>query len=121
MTEIWKDIVGYENYQISNLGNVKNKTLDIILKPRTEKDGYLRVNLRSAGKMKDGRIHRLVATHFIPNTENKKTVNHKNRNIKDNSVANLEWLTHREQMLHYHKTKNTLRIIWKYQKKVVTS
>jgi len=49
-------------------------------------------------------IHRLAAKAFIPNLENKPTVNHKNHNTHhnthDNNVTNLEWSTYSEQNLH---------------------
>ena len=45
-------------------------------------------------------VHRLIASTFIENTENKRTVNHKNGNKTDNSVHNLEWATDSEQHLH---------------------
>ena len=118
MKEIWKDIKGYEGYyQVSNLGNVKSLDRKLWngfvfhevkgkpMKVRTEKDGYLRCNLSKNGKMKDGRIHRLVAEAFIPNPKNKPTVNHYNTDVTDNSVTNLEWATHKEQIEHYHKVK----------------
>jgi hypothetical protein len=121
MTEIWKDIKGYEGYyQVSNLGNVKSLDRKLwngfvfhevkgkVMKVRTEKDGYLRCNLSKNGKMKDGRIHRLVAEAFIPNPKNKPTVNHNNTDVTDNSVTNLEWATHKEQVEHYNKIKNSL-------------
>ena len=45
-------------------------------------------------------VHRIVATAWIDNPENKKFVNHKNGNKQDNSVKNLEWVTQSENELH---------------------
>ena len=98
-----KDIPGYEGiYGISNCGVVisyggkSNHKDAIILKPNFDKDGYKRVSL-SHNKVKAFyRVCRLVAISFIPNPENKEYVNHKDE-VKDNdSVDNLEWMTHFE-------------------------
>jgi hypothetical protein len=48
-------------------------------------------------------FHRCIAKAFIPNPENKKTVNHINGNKQDNSLGNLEWATHKEQILHSYQ------------------
>ena len=95
MEEIWKDIQGYPNYQVSNLGNVKSfhKGKEKILKPDKNEGGYLYVNLYKEGKQKRFRVHRLVATAFLDNPNNYPEVNHKNEIKTDNRVDNLEWCT----------------------------
>ena len=55
--------------------------------------GYLRVKIH--GKLY--LVHRIVAETFIPNPENKPTVDHLNRDRGDNSVKNLKWATYEEQ------------------------
>ena len=57
-----------------------------ILKPATKSRGYMYVQLSKNGKISPKHVHRLVAEAFIPNPENKPTVNHKNGNKADNSV-----------------------------------
>lgn len=103
--ELWKTINEYEDYQISNLGNVKmtanNATRkERLLKPVKHPRGYLRVALYKNKKPYFFSVHRLVAINFINNPENKKTVNHINGDKTNNKVENLEWLTYRENMNH---------------------
>lgn len=103
--EFWKDVKGYESlYQISNLGNVKslkrNTTYERILKQRKNKDGYFYVKLCKEGNITTKKIHRLVAENFIPNPENKYSVNHINGIKNDNRLENLEWATASEQANH---------------------
>lgn len=101
MTEIWKDIEGYENlYQVSNLGRVKslgngnarnpNFQKERIMKARDNK-GYLQVGLSKDGKKKRYQIHRLVAIAFIQNPNNLPQVNHISEDKTNNRVDNLEW------------------------------
>ena len=114
--EIWKNILGYENkYIISNLGRVKRLKHVIIdkidrkrtlttkmLNPYKTKRGYKHIDL--SGNTFE--VHRLVALHFLDNPYNKKYVNHKDGDKLNNNVNNLEWCTQRENICHYHNSKN---------------
>ena len=93
--EIWRNIDGYDKYQISNTGRVKslNNRKPKILNPTKNSHGYLLVSLSKRGKRKSCKVHRLVAMAFIPNYENKPAVNHKDENKENNNVSNLEWCT----------------------------
>lgn len=102
MKEIWKVIEGFEDYEISNTGKVKSHKhgREKILKERISHDGYVWYNLCKNGKQHTKRANRLVADAFIPNPENKPTVNHIDGNKLNNSSDNLEWATREEQMQH---------------------
>lgn len=94
MTEIWKNVVGYEGlYQVSSIGRVKNTKKNKLLKQRFRGKGYLAVSLNKNGCFKDYYVHRLVAEAFIPNLDNLPQVNHKSEVKTDNRVDNLEWCT----------------------------
>lgn len=102
MTEEWRAIPEYEQYEVSTLGNVRNKnTPDRFLKPFYVKDGYaqVRLSLGARDKYKVIAVHRLVALAWLDNPDNKSNVNHKNRDKHDNRVQNLEWSTPSEQSI----------------------
>lgn len=122
MTEIWKDIPGYEGlYQVSNLGRVKSLerlvnngvadyTIAERIKTPSEKinkgrdNGYLALALYKNNKSKNFYVHRLVAEAFVPNPQRKETVNHINGDKHDNRAQNLEWSTYKENNLHAYVT-----------------
>ena len=95
MKEIWKSSI-VENYEISNLGRVRNKKTKRIISIEHEEKGYCRLSIRVNGVKKHYAIHRLVAIAFIPNPENKPQVDHIDGNNKNNSVKNLRWVTNKE-------------------------
>ena len=107
--EQWRPIIITKNgvtydytgrYEVSSLGNIKSLTYGgtagkpKLLQQRTSKKGYVRVRLCG----QDFLVHRLVAEVFIPNPEGKPYVNHKDENPSNNSVDNLEWVTHKENI-----------------------
>lgn len=117
--EVWKDIPQYEgHYQISNYGRVKSLKRTIvdsrgisktvngkILVAQVKDNGYLQVSLWRNNKGKMEYVHRLVAMAFIPNPENKPTVNHKDLDVQNNYVDNLEWATYSENNAYGDRLK----------------
>ena len=93
--EVWLEIPDCQGYYVSNLGRIKSPNK--ILKPSPDSKGYARVGIKG----KTRRCHRIVAELFLPNPENKPEVNHKNGDKMDFSVANLEWLTTKENREHF--------------------
>ena len=100
MLELWKPIAGYEGlYEVSSLGNIASlnyagkKGIRKNMVPGADKDGYLQVALSKNGKVVWRKVHRLVAKAFIDNPDNLPQINHKDENVKNNTVDNLEWCT----------------------------
>lgn len=109
MREIFEDLAGYEeSYQISDQGRIFTKRRlngnQIIygreLRPTITEDGYLKVGLTRNGETKKFYVHRLVALHFLENSENLPQVNHKDGNKFNNNVSNLEWCTKQVNLEH---------------------
>ena len=108
MSEVWKDVVGFEEYfMVSNTGKVWSKRTNKELKQCKIKSGYLTITTRIGGRSGKAyclKVHKLVAEAFIPNPEGKPYVNHKNLDKTDNNLTNLEWVTASENAAHYYSS-----------------
>ena len=92
------EIIGFPNYLIYPDGRVWSRYKGgRWMKYGRDKDGYLQIGLYGGEKPVIRKIHRLIAIHYIPNPENKPTVDHINRIKTDNRIENLRWATTTEQ------------------------
>ena len=102
---------GYEGfYLIDREGNIFGVKRKKYMKSRLNRKGYtiiclskMSLTIRGQHRQKTHTVHRLVANQFIPNPENKGTINHKNGIKTDNRVENLEWATQKENNIHAFK------------------
>jgi hypothetical protein len=98
--EIFKDVPGYDKYQVSNLGRVKSFKLngEKILKPVIGRNGYFLVKLYNEEKVKLIKVHQLVAMAFLNHEPcgHKIVVDHKNNDKLNNRLENLQLISQRE-------------------------
>jgi hypothetical protein len=116
--EEWKQIDGYVDYQVSSLGRVRSLKFgkQRILAPRKNTDGYFCIVTCMNGRQTSHRIHRLVASVFISNPENLPQVDHIDRDITNNSIENLRWVTPSQNCFNTHRHHRELYgIYWKPQ------
>lgn len=124
--ETYKDIPGYEGYyQVSNIGNVRSishytrnninggqrYTKGRVLAQYKMPNGYMQVSLSKNEKREKQYVHRLVANTFINNENNKTDVNHIDGDKNNNTVENLEWVSHKDNQIHMVKNRMTLKAI----------
>ena len=122
MCEVWKSILGYENYEVSNMGNVRS--LDRYITRAIAKGGGLQkckgrllkwvisthkyprasVQLSKKGHSKRYSVHGLVMIAFVGNPPPDNEINHKNGKALDNKLSNLEYCTHKENAIHAYKS-----------------
>lgn len=96
--EIWKDIEGCSNHQVSSMGRIYVKSTNMIVYGHLA-HGYRRVSIQDdAGNKHQYTIHKLVAQAFVPNPDNKPQVDHIDSNPLNNKASNLRWVTQEEQL-----------------------
>ena len=125
MLEVWKSIP-LKNldglYEASTLGRIRSVYQEKLRNGRwgvklyrkkgkvlafyKQSNGYTAITLGYENKTYKLLVHRLIASTFITNPENKKEVNHKNGDRADNRVENLEWMTSSENKAYIFSRKN---------------
>lgn len=103
---IWKTYPEYPFLQANQFGEIRTKDRYVpcrnggkrlvkgrILKQQLNKSGYMYVEFHTNGKQVYLRVHRVVATCFLPNPDNLPEVNHIDNDRTNNAVSNLEWCT----------------------------
>ena len=102
---VWLPIKGYDNYEVSICGMVRNVITKRILKPFIGTTGYYYVTFYKNSIAKKHKIHRLVANQFLPNINNEKCIDHLNNCKLDNTISNLRWVTHQKNMFNQKLSK----------------
>ena len=114
--EEWKTLFFNNNYEVSNLGRLRNKKTKVIAKGTIKKNGYVDVSIDN----QNYRLHRLVLQTWCPNEDYEElTVDHINGNRSDNRLENLRWATQEENTVYMlmHRSelnKEITRLLSKY-------
>lgn len=96
---MWANLVyngiTYDNFLISEDGEVKNIRTNHIYKHCRDNKGYviLTLPMGNRGKVKSIRLHKALAETFIPNPKGYNIVHHKDENKSNFLLSNLEWTT----------------------------
>lgn len=121
MSEQWKQLYDYPNYEISNMGKVRSKQRIFVdssgrnmgkrereLKLQDNGTGFKYVHISVGSKKKTIYLHKAVAEHFVENEnpEEFKYVAHIEPNLDDNSYLNLKWTNRRYITTRYHQNKS---------------
>ena len=109
INEIWRSISGYINYQVSNIGRVRNIVTGKILNNNLDIHGYYHVALYNDGIVKNCIVHQLVAEEFIikPDVNFPLFVDHIDRNRINNQISNLRFVSISQSSMNRSKRLNT--------------
>ncbi|MCI4247655.1 NUMOD4 motif-containing HNH endonuclease [Bacillus sp. CCB-MMP212] len=117
--ELWMPVKGYKGlYEVSDLGRIKRLERYVINEYGNEEileerilnqynGEYKTVSLYRDGKQDWISVHRIVAQAFIDNPHGKPCVNHRDLDKWNNDVRNLEWVTHKENTLHWMQARSS--------------
>ena len=113
--EDFSDYILFKTGKIFNTKKKKFIKISTDVRKKKRKDGSLRIQKYKVAYLNDGYNqhkryhHRLLATHFIPNPENKPLIDHKDGNGLNNDLKNLDWATYSENSLNYRSQGYTLK------------
>lgn len=112
MNETWKQVIGYDMYQVSNLGRIRNKNTGKVLKPVYQPSGYTIVCLRKDGKNNTEPVRRIVMNAFNPiDNSNKYDIIHIDNDKTNNTVDNLKWVTRKYNMANNNSVSTELKCL----------
>lgn len=99
--EVWKPILNHEEYEVSNMGRVRNRKRGTVLSPSKNKEnkwGYWRVILWKNNKPRCVPVHTLVAAAFLGERPDGYVVDHIDADKLNNKACNLEYVTQTENI-----------------------
>lgn len=99
--EIWRPVKGFELYEVSDQGRMRNVKTGRVFTGTKDAFGYIHVRLIHGDEFKLRKLHRLVAEAFIDNPDNKPIVDHINNDKSDNRAVNLRWCTYSENQRYF--------------------
>lgn len=102
--ETWKTAANNSDYEVCTDGRIKRKSTGTILVATNDSRGYPAVTMWDEKGQHTKNVHRLVAETFLPNPDNKRTVNHIDGDKSNNHISNLEWNTMSENISHAYRT-----------------
>lgn len=101
---MFKKLKEDNRFEISQIGIIRNAKTKSIKSQYVSSTGYYMISISKNNKSKSFRVHRLLANNFIDNPNKLKEVNHKDGNKLNNSLTNLEWVSHFGNMQHAFNT-----------------
>ena len=116
---MWTNINGWDNYEISKSGNVRNIRTKRNLSLHPNGSGYKRAQLCNKGLMKQITVHRLMWLNFVGEIPEGRVIDHIDNNRLNNRLDNLQLLTQGQNIKKGKDIKTTKKSFSKEQKRVI--
>ena len=98
--EDWRQIAGFDRYEVSSYGRVRNRQTGRVLKLTANSRGYLAVKLTRYGVGYSHHVHTLVAAAFICPRPDGMWINHRDGFKENNFAENLEYCSPGYNQVH---------------------